>query len=242
MKKVLLLAGTAEARTLAGRLVDLPGVEPIASLAGVTEAPGALTVPTHTGGFGGADGLVDWIRANRVEAVVDATHPYATQMQTNAVAACRKTATPHLRLLRPPWPERPGWVNVPDMETAVDACPRGARVLLTTGHKGLGAFAGRRDLQTAVRTIEPVKDLPENLHPIHARPPYHTDSERALFALLGITHLVTKNAGGAGTAKLDVADEMGITTIVLDRPAPPPGEIAKTVDQAVAWLHRVVAF
>ena len=104
------------------------------------------------------------------------------------------------------------------------------------------AFAGRQDLQISVRTIEPVADLPEHLNPILARPPYRPDNERALLALLGITHLVTKNAGGTGTAKLDVADQMGITTIVVDRPAPPPGEIAETVDQAVAWLHRVVAF
>ena len=241
MTKVLLLAGTAEARALARQLADIPGVEPIASLAGVTEDPPSLA-PARMGGFGGVDGLATWLTDKGIAVVIDATHPYAARMQANAVTACERTGTPRLRLLRPPWPERAGWISVPDMQAAADACPAGAKALLTTGHKGLTPFAERSDLTVSVRTIEPIADLPPGLNPILRRPPYKVDDERALFALLGITHLVTKNAGGAGTAKLDVADSMGITTIVVDRPAPPPGEIAETTDQAVAWLHRVVAF
>ena len=242
MTQVLLLAGTAEARTLTHELADLPSIKPIASLAGVTEGPAPLAIETRTGGFGGADGLARWLSDQNIVALIDATHPYAARMQANAVMACEMTGIPRLRLLRPPWPNRSDWIKVADMQAASDACPASAKVLLTTGHKGLAPFAERSDLTVSVRTIEPVAGLPANLTPILRRPPYRADDERALFALLGITHLVTKNAGGTGTAKLDVADRMGITTIVLDRPVPPPGEIAETVDRAVAWLHRVVAF
>ena len=242
MTKVLLLAGTAEARALAVRLAQDPGLEVTASLAGVTEDPKPLPVPTRTGGFGGVEGLTRWLDDQGIAAVVDATHPYAARMQANAVTACEMTGTPRLRLLRPAWPDRAGWITAGDMQAAADACPTGAKVLLTTGHKGLNPFAERPDLSVSVRTIEPVADLPHGLNPILARPPYRADNERALFALLGLTHLVTKNAGGSGTAKLDVAEELGITTIMLDRPAPPPGPVAETVDRAVAWLHRVVAF
>ena len=55
----------------------------------------------------------------------------------------------------------------------------------------------------------------------------------------GITHLVTKNAGGAGTAKLDAADRLGLTTIVIDRPPLPRADIAATVDAAIDWLTRL---
>ena len=71
MKMILILAGTREARDLAGRLADLPGLEITASLAGVTSDPCAYPVPVRRGGFGGADGLRDWLTSHAVDAIVD---------------------------------------------------------------------------------------------------------------------------------------------------------------------------
>ncbi len=241
MSSVLLLAGTAEARALATALSQIEELKVTASLAGVTSDPPELPVPTRTGGFGGAEGLTDWLAEHRPAAVIDATHPYAAQMQRNTVIACTRALTPHLRLLRPAWPKRPGWQVVESMSDAAKALPAGAHALLTTGRKDIAPFAARTDARFALRSIEPIQGLPPHIQPMIARPPFTVDQERASFALLGITHLVTKNAGGSGTAKLDVADAMRIATIVVARPAPPPGPRAETVEQAVAWLHRVVA-
>ena len=240
LMRVLLLAGTAEASSLAKTLARTEGLEVIASLAGVTEDPRDLPVEVRTGGFGGIEGLRAWLEQNRPAAVIDATHPYAAQMQRHAAIACTMTATPHLRLLRPAWPKRPGWQGVSDMTEAARALPAGSHALLTTGRKGLAPFAARSDLTCTLRTIEPVPGLPDHILPLHARPPFTHDQERATFALLGITHLVTKNAGGTGTAKLDVADALRLTTIVVDRPPRPQGHIVSTPDEAVAWLRRTV--
>ncbi len=242
MIRVLLLAGTADARDLAERLTAHPGLDVTASLAGVTETPAAYPVPVRTGGFGGVHGLSTWLNEHRPGAVIDATHPYAAQMQANAVAACNVAGIPRLRLLRPEWPMRAGWVHVPDLAAAAQALPSGAKALLTTGRKEVSPFAARPDVQLVLRSIEPVENLPDHIQPMIARPPFTVDQERATFALLGITHLVTKNAGGPVSAKLDAAEDMRLTTIVVDRPAPPPGPIAETPEQAVAWLRRTVAF
>lgn len=241
-KRLLLLAGTGEAQALALALTERSGLDVTASLAGVTSDPAPYPCATRTGGFGGSEGLADWMQQHHTDLLIDATHPFASQMHANAARAALAIGLPRLRLSRPPWPDRPGWVHAATIADAAQKLPTGARALLTTGRNEIVPFAVRTDCQLTLRSIEPAPDLPPHIHPLQARPPFTADSERALFALLGITHLVSKNAGGSGTAKLDVADQMRLTTIMIARPAPPPGPVATTTDEAVAWVRDKVAF
>ncbi|MDJ0930950.1 precorrin-6A/cobalt-precorrin-6A reductase [Breoghania sp.] len=89
---LLLLAGTAETRDLAGRLSQDECIRTIASLAGVTARPLSLDVETRSGGFGGIEGLTDYLRKTGVDGIIDATHPFAARINSNAVAACKATA------------------------------------------------------------------------------------------------------------------------------------------------------
>ncbi|MEM1164159.1 MAG: precorrin-6A/cobalt-precorrin-6A reductase [Pseudomonadota bacterium] len=240
MRDLLLLAGTAEARALAAEFAGIPEVRPLASFAGVTADPAAFSIPTRSGGFGGVEGLAAFLRTLEQPILIDATHPFAKQMQLNAAEAAALTKAPRLRVLRPPWPSRPSWIAVPDLQAAADALPGGARVLLTTGRKDIAPFAARADLDCTLRTIEPVPGLPPHITPVIERPPYRLAAETRLLGQ-GFTHLVTKNAGGTGTAKLDAAEALRLTTIVVSRPPPPPAPIAETVGEAVAWLRQIVA-
>lgn len=236
-QKVLLLAGTAEARALSARLAELPGVEATASLAGATRAPADHAVPVRTGGFGGAAGLAEWLRAQRTMAVIDATHPFAARMQASAVAACAAAGVPRLRLLRPAWPARPGWIGVGSLEAAAAALPRGARVLLTSG-RDAAPFAQRTDCRFWLRSIEPV-GLPEHIEPILARPPFAPADELALMRRLDVTHLVAKNAGGVA-ARLDAAEALSAAVVMVARPAQPPGPVVAEPEGALAWLAAVL--
>lgn len=242
MTRILLLAGTMEARALAQALSEIAGLSVTASLAGATSDPASYPCPTRTGGFGGPDGLAAWMRDNDTALLIDATHPYAVQMQENALAAANATGVPRLRLLRPPWPDRAGWLHAEDIAAAASSCPKGANVLLTTGRKAISPFAARTDCTFTLRSIEPVPGLPPHVTQLIARPPFDAQGERALFAMLSLTHMVSKNAGGSGTAKLEIADEMRLTTIMVARPAPPPGPIADNVKDTVAWVLGKVAF
>ena len=238
---VLILAGTAEARALAEEAAALPGLRTTASLAGITSAPAPLAGRIRTGGFGGAGGLADWLRAHQVAALVDATHPFAARMAANAAAACDETGTPRLRLLRPAWEPVGDWRTFPDLAAAAAALPDGARPLLTTGRKELGPFAARTDLACILRVIEPVRDLPPHIEQIVARPPFSVDAELALMRARRITHVIAKNAGGAGRAKLDAAARLGLPILMIERPDPPPGPRAASVAEAVSWLRATLA-
>ena len=117
MNRILLLAGTGDARRIARDLKDLPL---IASLAGATASPEDYPCDLRTGGFGGARAMADWLVDNRIGAIIDATHPFATQISANALAAAKKTNTPITRIQRPAWEKAPGetWIDVPTVDAA----------------------------------------------------------------------------------------------------------------------------
>ena len=236
---ILLLAGTAEARALAQRLSETPGLAVTASLAGVTADPAPICVETRRGGFGGSAGLAEYLTSNRVTAVIDATHPFAARMAANAATACAATATPRLRLIRPAWDPVGDWRGFPDLAAATAALPPRARVLVTTGRKETAPLVERGDLACLLRSIEPVPGLPPHMAQVTARPPFSLDDEVALMRRHRITHLVSKNSGGPGRAKLDAAAQLGIPLLMIERPAPPPGPVAGSVEAAVAWLHEI---
>lgn len=220
--KILILGGTAEAWELANRLVAA-GHDVITSLAGRTQGPRLPLGAVRTGGFGGVAGLCDYLRAERIERLVDATHPYAGQMSAHAVAAAGSTGVPLLRYMRPAWEPQhnDAWVNVASVAEAAAALPHAARVLLTTGHAGLALFLAREDCRFVVRTIEaPSLPLPASATLLQTRPPHGVREERDLMAREKITHLVTKNSGGKQTsAKLEAARELGVAVIMIARPS-----------------------
>src|SRR5690606_13261830 len=94
---ILVLGGTLEGWLLAEALwLGRPPV--ITTLAGVTSAPGDLPGEVHRGGFGGAAGLLRFLRERRIAAMVDATHPFAVRISARAAAAAAAAGVPHLRL------------------------------------------------------------------------------------------------------------------------------------------------
>ena len=101
--RVLILGGTTEASELAYLLAGDRRFEITLSLAGRTSNPRMQPVPMRVGGFGGVDGLSAWLQQQEIKAVVAATHPYADQISSHAVAASRLLAIPLASITRPVW-------------------------------------------------------------------------------------------------------------------------------------------
>lgn len=236
-RTVLLLAGTQEAREIASGF-DRPDLRLVASLAGVTTDPLAYPCKTRVGGFGGALAMAEWLRRESAVAIVDATHPFAEQISSNAREAAAQAGIPCLRLHRAPWLMQPEWREVETVEAAVAALPSGATALMTTGRAGLEAIAARGDVRFLLRSIVPVPGLPEAVTPVLARPPYTMESERDLLRHHSITHVVTKNAGGAVPAKMQAATAEDVATLVVRMP-PPLGLTVTTVREALDWIEAL---
>lgn len=241
MPRVLLLGGTTEASTLARRLAT-GGVDAVFSYAGRTAAPVAQPLPQRVGGFGGVAGLVDYLTTQNITHVVDATHPFAAGMTHNAVAACTATGTPLMGLERAPWSAEPAdrWTHVPHTDAAAAALPdTPARVFLAIGKQTLAVFAGRNH-HYLLRLVDPPEATPlPDCTVILDRGPFTLGNDLALLTAHKITHIVAKNAGGAGAeAKLIAARQLGLPVILIDRPAVPARNVVEDVGQVMAWLHQ----
>ena len=68
------------------------GISVVSSLAGRTGEARLPDGGVRQGGFGGVAGLVELVKANEVDVVVDATHPFAATMTEHAVEAARTAA------------------------------------------------------------------------------------------------------------------------------------------------------
>jgi precorrin-6A/cobalt-precorrin-6A reductase len=240
MIRVLILGGTGEARRLAAALADRPDVHVVSSLAGRVADPALPPGEVRVGGFGGVPGLTGYLRTGRIDAVVDATHPFAATMSAHAVAAADATGVPLLVLRRPGWVAQRGdrWSRVPTLADAARTVTGfGDRVFLTTGRQGLGAFAGV-DAWFLVRSVDPPDPpLPRRAEVLLDRGPFTVDGERDLLRRHRIDVLVTKDSGGTMTAaKLIAARELAVPVVMVDRPPATTAPAVESIDEVVRWV------
>lgn len=223
--KLLILGGTGEARELAAALAG-ENVHVVSSLAGRVRDPRRPEGEVRIGGFGGVDGLAAWLAVERVDAVVDATHPFAAGITANAVEACAGLDVPLVVLRRPGWAAVPGdqWHRVGSLPEVIGNLA-GFRVFLTVGRQGLAHFAGCDGHWFLVRSVDPpAPPMPKNMVLVLDRGPYTVAGEVDLMRRHRIDVLVTKDSGGSMTAaKLVAARQLGIPVVMVDRPQLPGG-------------------
>jgi precorrin-6A/cobalt-precorrin-6A reductase len=239
--RALLLGGTGDANALADTLARA-GIDAIYSYAGRTQIPLPHTLPTRIGGFGGAKGLADFIKHERITHIIDATHPFAADMSRHAVEACKSTGVPLIALERAPWARMASdnWIDVPDIDAAVAALPDApARVFLAIGRQHIAPFAAKSQHSYTLRLVDaPGGALPlPNAEVIVSRGPFTLEGDRELMALRKIDTLVARNSGSSGArAKIDAARELGLPVIMIARPALPERPRVESIQEVMAWL------
>jgi len=246
MARILILGGTAQARLLAATLSERAGLELTLSLAGRTAAPAPQPVPVRRGGFGGAAGLADYLGREKIDALIDATHPYASVISANAAAAARKSKIPFVALRRPPWSAVAGdrWTEAADVPEAVRMLGQEPRsVFVTLGRTELAPFTHapqHRYLIRSVDPIEPALPLP-HVVAITGRGPFGEAEDRALMLAHRIDILIAKNSGGTATyGKIAAARSLGLRVIILRRPPLAEAPAVETVEDAIGWLDHAL--
>ncbi|MEO1194493.1 MAG: cobalt-precorrin-6A reductase, partial [Pseudomonadota bacterium] len=199
-------------------------------------------LPQRVGGFGGADGLFAYLKAENVTHVIDATHPFARQMSANAVAACATADIPLIAYTRAPWTPQSGdkWTTVEDVAGAVAALNRPpARVMLAVGRLNLPAFEANPQHFYLLRLVDPPKTPPRfpEHHVVIARGAFSEEGDLALMREHRIDLVVSKNSGGTGgAAKVAAARALGLPVIMIRRPALPERREAFDLDAVIAWI------
>jgi precorrin-6A/cobalt-precorrin-6A reductase len=244
-KRILILGGTSDALELANHLSANEHFSLIYSLAGRVEHP---RVPNQNceirkGGFGGIDGLISYLTTHRIQAIIDATHPFAAQITRHAEQASQTTHIPLLIYARPRWSAVPQdrWHEVLNLQSAADLIPGlGRRVFLAIGRQEVSVFAHCTGVHFLIRSIEPpTGPLPPDASILLARGPFHLDDERTLLRDHAIDVIVTKNSGGPATyAKVEAARQLNIPVIMVQRPPAPSAPSVTTIPAVEEWLDK----
>lgn len=199
------------------------------SIAGLVRQPD-LACPIISGGFSQFGGMARYIEAEGISRVLDATHPYATQISQHALAATSECGIPYWRLQHTSWQadEDDHWQSFLDWEHLLPVLKAYRHIFLSHGRidaEQLAQLAAIRKtgqrfyLRTA---IKPSIDLPDWLESRIAIGPFSYQDELSLFQRLGIDLLVSKNSGGEMTyGKIQAARDLQMPVFMLQRPTQP---------------------
>ncbi|NES08108.1 MAG: cobalt-precorrin-6A reductase [Okeania sp. SIO2F4] len=243
-KRVLILGGIGDSLKLTALASTIPGLEVINSLAGRTRQPIITSTPTRIGGFGGVSGLTDYLREQKIDLLIDVTHPFASKISWNAAIATSQLNIPRLMLVRPAWKKIEGdrWLEVKSNEVAAKVLPElGSRIFLSIGRQELGSYAHLKHIWFLIRALDIPQ--PDSLVPpgkiLTERGPFSLEEEQSLLQKYEIEAIVSKNSGGDATyAKIIAAGELGIPVVMIQRPSLPEGEQVSDVKSAVSWIRN----
>jgi precorrin-6A/cobalt-precorrin-6A reductase len=184
------------------------------------------------------DAIARLCRASALRVLVDAGHPFASELHAACRVAAALSGLPLLRWLRAP-SELPGDTRLATDHTdaARQAFALGGPVLVTSGSRHLAPYvaeARRTGLPLLARVLDQRESLAAcraaGLEPqerVTGRGPFGLQANRELIRRHRARALVTKDSGAAGGlgAKLEAARLEGCGVIVLARPEPGPGFI-----------------
>ena len=232
MSRILLLGGVSEALAIARTL----GPEHVYSLAGIGRVPTDLRCAVRVGGYGGATGLARFIQREGIGLLIDATHPYAAQMSSNAALAARLAGIACWALRRPDWQRQAGdnWQYFTDWTELTTALRPFKRPFFTLGREPLEHL--QEIPETQFWTLRTLDEHPGNsrCHIIGARGPFQLQAERELFSAGAFDVLITKNSGsGATEPKLHIARERQLPVLVQARPTLPAVDRSFTLAAAI---------
>lgn len=242
-KRLLILGGTTEALQLHSLVTNISNLEVITSLAGRTSQP--ISPSSRVGGFGGISGLTEYLEREKIDFLIDATHPFANQMSWNAFKATEIVNIPSLQLVRSPWEqqERDNWIEVHSNESAAQILSDLAqRIFLTIGRQELATYAHLDTLWFLMRMIEPPSPPIPSGHLLLARGPFSLASEEFLLQEYNIQAIVSKNSGGSATyPKIIAARKLGLPVVMIQRPSIPEGHRVFDVQGAFDWLVKLIS-
>ena len=244
--KLLILGGSTLARELTDRLAGYSEINTTVCLtrqtAGYERADRQIT-----GLLNGESALIELIKSQKIDWLVDATHPFAKEISETALTASMDTKVPLLTLQNEPWTKRNGdnWIAVNGHDEAIDylsKLPNGSHIFLSVGGRIIPKYAELKALRFTARCIRTNLDPQvENVILIKEKGPFDLNNERQLFKRERFDCMVTKNAGTAATySKIQVARELNVPVVMIQQTEYKTGIKFQTPEELVEFIARQI--
>ena len=235
--KIIIFSGTTEGRILSDRLTKdcMPHIVSVASEYGKEMMDENAFAEIHVGRMDANEiiGFLTEREFSEEDMVIDATHPFATEVTSNIKVAVESFGVSLIRVIREEEKELPKdaekYLDITDCANSLDKTE--GNILLTTGSKELGQYCKSVSTETKKRTY--VRVLPsidslklcemegiESDHIIAMHGPFGKELNEAILRQYDIKHLVTKESGAAGgfAEKMSAAVSAGAKLHVIERP------------------------
>jgi precorrin-6A/cobalt-precorrin-6A reductase len=264
--RLWLIGGTQESRSLVEKLQPKlnHSVAESPLLISVTTEPARALYPAISDidlwvGKLTAKQAPEFVAGQQISAILDMSHPFATEISALAIALAQQYQLPYLRYERSEishseltWRDRqgrPGCVVINQLDDLfADNFLPSERTLLTLGYRLLSSFRPWQSQGTLFARILPSQAAltaalaagftPDRL--IALRPPISRDLERSLWQQWQISQVVTKASGkpGGEGQKRAIAAELGVRLICLARPAIDYPQQTDRLDTALSFALR----
>jgi precorrin-6A/cobalt-precorrin-6A reductase len=194
--------------------------------------------------------IIEFLAQHQLQMIIDATHPYATIISQQAIAAAQRLHIPYLRYERPLSQLSSAYIcEFPSIDKLLASnYLEGKRVLLTLGYKSLPLF---RQYHERVELYARILPYPESLieaikagfrgdRLIAIRPPLSIDLEKALWQLWQIEVVVTKASGknGGEDVKREISKELKIPLVVISRPSINYPQVTSDLEEVLKFCHQ----
>lgn len=252
---ILALAGTSDARALALEIKQA-GYNILTTVvtenaanemkqAGIDVQAGRLT----------DEEMVSLIQAKGIQAIVDASHPFAEEASKNAISAAKLTKIPYIRYERESQTFQYEKMTVVDSyeEAAAAAATKKGVVMLTTGSKTLQVFTekllGLPDIRLIARMLPRVDNMEKceqlgfpQKNIVAIQGPFTREFDQALYKQYGVTMMITKESGKVGSVdeKVEAAKDLGIEIIMIGRPKIDYGTVYSNFSDVIQALRKAV--
>ena len=231
---IIVLAGSTEGR----QMVSLLNEEGWANIACVVSAYGAELLQQYDStdiyrGCLDKTGLIGLINNRGASLLLDATHPFASQISILAMEVADLCKIPYIRLERERAiiPDNPLVKRVESLEEIQDFIIAGQTVFSTLGSNHLPlvvAMVKRAEARLVARVLPVSRVVKEcealGLNPdsiIAVKGPFSKKLNQQLFKHYGAELILSKESGPEGgfNTKLEAAEDLGIPIVVWTRPS-----------------------
>lgn len=262
--KVMVMSGTSDAVKIITNLGSMEDTLIIATTTtsyGAELASGAGADEVLVGGMG-VESMVDVIKQRKIDLLLDATHPFASQATKTAIEAAKTAKIAYIRFERPAISHQ----TVKKLHVVndfIEASQKAIELIKDTKNGRVMHLAGVSTIPQVLENVSPpnliVRVLPavysirkclelgipgENI--VAMQGTFSSEFNRALMAEFNVDVVITKESGESGgtLSKLDAASQLGIPVVMVKRPEISGLEKAtvySNIDDLVAAVKKLKA-